>query len=395
MKTNWMRSIASWGGWGAVVVAAATAGRAMADVSITLRASAVVSAAGDDAKSGGRAVTIADIAMIDPPTTEEATKIAEIVVVPATAASQGGAGTITIAQVRAAMDAAKVHWGRTTLRGSSCTVTVSGASAPSVRAATITTTPPPRLGLGQTTPQIAEIGENGPETIRHAVSARLVDLYNVDPTDLRLAFDAADEEFLAQTIFKEGVDRRVDAQPCGTGGSVRTPVSIAIYEGDRIAATKMVAVQALINRTVVTARSPIARGQVIGSDVVEVGHQWMAPNAKPSVAPDAAIGQIAARAIAAGTVLTITDVTAPLVCKRGDIVWVHALSGPLTVKAKCRAQGQARDGEMVQLKMDGSDRMFSARMSGPGKAVMITDDGPSNDTISTNETVKRRARRGN
>lgn len=393
MRTNWMRSIANWGGWGAVVVAAAAAGRAMADVSITLRPSAALSTTGEEAKVGGRAVTIADIAMIDPPTTEEAAKIAGIVVIPATAASP--AGTITIAQVRAAMDAAKVHWGRTTLRGSSCTVTISGASTPVARAATSTATTPSRLGLGQTTPQIAEIGENGPETIRHAVSARLVDLYNVDPADLRLAFDAADEEFLAQPIFKEGVDRRVDAQPCGTGGSVRTPISIAIYEGDRIAATKMVAVQALINRTVVTARSPIARGQVIGSEVVEVGRQWMSPNAKPSVSPDAAIGQIAARAVAAGTVLTMTDVTAPLVCKRGDIVWVHALSGPLTVKAKCRAQGQARDGEMVQLKMDGSDRMFSARMSGPGKAVMIAGDAPATETSTTDVSDRSRARRGN
>ena len=153
---------------------------------------------------------------------------------------------------------------------------------------------------------------------------------------------------------------------------MRTPVSIVIYEGDRIAATRMIAVQALINRTVVATRGPIARGQVISSEDVEVGRQWMGPNAKPPVLPDAAVGQVAARQIQAGAVLTTGDVTAPVVCKRGDIVWVHALSGPLTVKAKCRAQGQARDGELVQLKMDGSDKTFSARMSGPGRAVVVT-----------------------
>ena len=86
-----------------------------------------------------------------------------------------------------------------------------------------------------------------------------------------------------------------------------------------------------------------------------------------------AIGQIAARMINAGATLVAADVTTPVVCKRGEIVWVHVLSGLVTMRAKCRAQGQAKDGELVQLKMDGSDQVFTARMSGPGRAVLIAD----------------------
>ena len=348
--TSWMRSILAIG------AALTLAGGAFADVRVTLRASASV-----DSK---RAVSVADVAEIDPPTTDEATRIAEVVVLPA---GEGHAGTVTIAQVRTAMDSAKVNWGRTSLRGSSCALTIGSDDAGTAKAS-LPAKNTPKVGLGQTTPQVVDVGgDNGAATVRQAVSGRLLDLYNVDAASLRLAFDAADEEFLSRRIGES----RVDVQPNGTGGSVRTPVSIVIYEGDRIAATRTIAVQALINRPVVTARGPIARGQSIGPDDVEIGRQWMGPNAKPAVGPDAAIGQISAKAIQAGATLTAGDVTAPVVCKRGDIVWVHALAGPLTVKAKCRAQGQARDGELVQLKMDGGDRVFSARMSGPGRAVML------------------------
>lgn len=372
---GWTRRIVGWGGWGAVLVAASAAGRAIADVSVTLRSGTTIQIGADEGKGNARAITIADIALIDPPTTEEATKISEIVVIPAGIAST--AITVSVAQVRAAMDAAKVHWGKTSLRGSACALSFAGASLPAAKQSGTTTTAAPRLGLAQTTPQVVDLGENGAETIRQAVCGRLLDLYSVDPADLRLAFDANDEEFLAQPVLKQGVERRVDVQPGGSGGSVRTPVSIAVYERDQIAATRTIAVQALINRTVVTARAPIARGQIIASDAVEVARQWMGPNAKLPIGPESAVGQIASRGILAGAVLTATDVTAPVVCKRGDTVWVHALSGPLTVKAKCRAQGTARDGEMVQLKMDGSDRVFSARMSGVGRAVMLTDAEPT------------------
>ncbi len=384
---GWTRRIVGWGGWGAVLVAASAAGRAIADVSVTLRSNATIQIGAEDAKNGRRAVTISDIALIDPPTTEEAAKLADIVVVSAGTAST--ASTVSVAEVRAAMDAAKVPWGRTSLRGSSCALTFSGAVGLVGKNVTGTPGPAARLGLTQTMPQMVDVGENGAETIRQAVCVRLLDLYSVEPTDLRLAFDAADEEFLAQPVVQVSADRRVDVQPGASGGSVRTPLSIAVYEGDRIVATRVIAVQALINRTVVTARAPITRGQMITSDAVEVGQQWMGPNAKVPILTDAAVGQVASRGILAGAVLTATDVTAPVVCKRGDTVWVHALSGPLTVKAKCRAQGTARDGEMVQLKMDGSNRVFSARMSGVGRAVMLTDaEPPERDTaVGTDENT--------
>lgn len=361
--------------FGALVV---LAGAARADVAVTLRASAAVTLASGE---GPRAVTLADVAVLDPPTTEEAARLAEIVVLPGGGiAASAGVATVSVADVRSALDAAHVLWARTTLRGSSCVVTIARVGGeterPSVKM-------PVRVGLSQVVPQMADVGDatgpggggggGGARTVRQAVSARLAELYAVDAADLRLAFDGADEEFLSQGVVRAGVVRRVDAQPNGTGSSARTPVSIVIYEADRIVAARTVGTQALINRTVVVARGAIGRGQAVTAESVEVGRQWIAPSTRAPVTAEEAIGQIASRPIAAGAVVTSADVTTPIACKRGDIVWVHALSGGLTVKAKCRAQGQARDGEMVQLKLEGSGKPITARMSGMGRAVMVVE----------------------
>jgi flagella basal body P-ring formation protein FlgA len=58
---------------------------------------------------------------------------------------------------------------------------------------------------------------------------------------------------------------------------------------------------------------------------------------------------------------------------------VHVLSGSVTVRAKARAMSNARDGELVQLKLEGSDRPLTARMSGRGRAVMVVDEPAAAD----------------
>lgn len=338
---------------------------ASAQTAITLRPSATLApdtapAPQPGAPAAPRQILLSDIADLDPPTTPEAAAIIDLPIAPA-----AGTTEVSIADVRRALDAAKVNWGRITLRGSNCRISFT-SSTPTAHGPT-SIPAPTRTGLSQAIPQSLDL--SGPQTLRSAISERLLALYAVEAADLRLAFDTADDVFLAELVGA----RRVDVQPASTGASVRTPVNIYIYEEDRLVTTRLVSVQALINRPVLTARAPIPRGQAISADQVESGRQWLGPNARPSATPDAAIGQVAAKFINTGAILTAPDITPPIVCKRGDIVWVHVLSGNVTVRAKCRAMAQARDGDLVQLKLDGSDRTFSARMSGAGRAVMIAE----------------------
>ncbi len=347
-------------------------------VSVALKSSAVISLGTGqaDAAAEPRSIQLSDIAEIDPPTSPDGMRLGEIVV--ARFDSAAGFMTISVSQVRGAMDAAKVSWARTTLRGSNCRVTAAagdvGGTLPPAKVA-------PKAAPTSAVPQPVDAGDAG--TIRGAIAARLAALYGVAMDDLRLAFDTPDEAFLSQTTGNGAADRRVDIQPAAGGASARVPVNVFIYDGDRLSQTRLVATRALVNRTVVTARAPITRSQPISSDMVEVGHQWLPPNTKLSATLEQAVGQIASRPIATGAIVTTADVTAPVVCKRGDIVWVHVLSGGMSVKAKARAMAQARDGERVQLKLDGSDRTFTARMSGVGKAVMVTDDPAASPSPTT------------
>ncbi|HMN40141.1 MAG TPA: flagellar basal body P-ring formation chaperone FlgA [Phycisphaerales bacterium] len=355
----------------AVLVGAGAAGAEGGQVSVVLKNSAVV-AAGADAQ-GPRAIVVSDVAEVDPPTTPEGTAIGQIEV--GRLDRSAGFVMISISQVRAAMDAAGVMWARTTLRGSSCRVTDGNGAMEPRPSGGPTVDPGPLSAVPQA------IGGADAGTVRGAIGARLAALYGVAGEDLRVAFDSPDEAFLSQAVTSGAGDRRVDVQPSSGGASARTPVNVFIYEGDRLTQTRLVGTRALVNRTVVTARAPVTRGQAIAEEMVEVGRQWLPPNARLSVTLEEAVGQVAARPIAAGAIVTTADVTAPVVCKRGDIVWVHVLSGGMSVKAKARAMAQARDGERVQLKLDGSDRTFTARMSGPGRAVMLTDDGTDQSSI--------------
>jgi flagella basal body P-ring formation protein FlgA len=365
---RWVQA-ARWWMWPLAAMAAlAGTGAARAQIGVTLRPTAAIApaSAGSAAHAtDSQKISLAEVADMDPPTGPEAEKLGTIVV----GTMGGDQTTLSIAQVRGALDQARVNWGRISLRGSVCRVSRVSAATP---APETESRPAPRAKPASNVPQSVDL--DGGATVRGAVVSRLVDLYNVDPADLRLAFDAKDDEFLAQTTD----DRRVDVQPATTASSMQTLLNVFIYEGDRLLQTHLVSTRALINRTALTARGPIARGEAISSERVDVGRQWMAPNAKPPVSPEVAFGQIATRAIGAGSMLTVADVASPVVCKRGDLVYVHVLAGSLTVKAKCRAQGQARDGELVQLQLDGSDRIFTARMAGPGRAVVDAYGSSSN-----------------
>jgi flagella basal body P-ring formation protein FlgA len=340
-------------------------------VSVAIKSAAVIGAgeAGDAAgSSGSRDILLSDIADIDPPTSPEGGRIGQVVVAKFDASA--GFVTISVSHAREAMDKAGVSWAKTTLRGSSCRVT-SGAAGPVAASPEPLTT---KAAPSSAVPQPMDVADAG--TVRGAIAERLAGLYGVAMEDLRLAFDTPDEAFLSQATTNGQGTRRVDVQPTSGGASARTPVNVFIYDGDRLTQTRLVSTRALVNRAVVTARAPIMRSQPISPDMVEASRQWLAPNAKPSATPDQVVGQVASRPIATGAVVTSADITAPVVCKRGDIIWVHVLSGGMSVKAKARAMAQARDGERVQLKLDGSDRTFTARMSGPGRAVMVTDDAP-------------------
>jgi len=207
----------------------------------------------------------------------------------------------------------------------------------------------------------------GSRSVKVAIAARLCGLLGVEPDSLQLKFDPQDGELLSREVGGDPVS--IDAQSAAT--SERQPVRVTLYRGDRIVLEKSLTVEVRVRRLVRVMTESVGRGEAVNEANSVLEERWVSPGDK--VALEAG-EQIASRSLRAGQVVTDPDVDPPIIVKRGDIVWVHCLSGSVTVKAKARALGPARDGEEVLLRLEDRRDNIRARVSGPGRAVMLASD---------------------
>lgn len=315
--------------------------------------------------NGAQEVRLADIADVSGP---DAAALNSLVIAGDIAQTAGRDGQVplTLDRVRTALEGQPgVNLGKIAMRGGTCTVQVATASAEARPART----PPGRTDRRA---EPAAIDISGPPTIRTAIAEKLAAAHGVEHDDLRIGFDDSDE-----SVLSRDAGGRLDIHFGGNATSPRLPITVTMYEADpsavgnlRIAFSRTVQADVLIRRAVPVAATVIERGRPIGSEDLVNEIRWVTPTRAEQPAIDDLIGLNAQRRIAAGQTVSPTDVAAPQACKRGDTVFVHCLSGGLVVKVKAKALSSARDGELVQLKIDGSEEPFEARMSGRGRAVM-------------------------
>ena len=118
----------------------------------------------------------------------------------------------------------------------------------------------------------------------------------------------------------------------------------------------------------VYARSLSAGELVQPTDLV-----WAKAAAAPADAPsdsDAIIGMAAKRPLREGAPVSLRDVSAPIVIKAGDDVFVTWSDGSVTLKLQAKAQGSAAVGESFKLINPVSKKIIEAVASGPGEAVV-------------------------
>lgn len=87
--------------------------------------------------------------------------------------------------------------------------------------------------------------------------------------------------------------------------------------------------------------------------------------------PTAAIGQVARRSLAAGSLLSATDLVAPRIVRRGDNVALVARRGGVEVRMAGRALGEAGQGERVSVENLSSRRVMQG-VALPGGDVLVT-----------------------
>jgi flagella basal body P-ring formation protein FlgA len=76
-----------------------------------------------------------------------------------------------------------------------------------------------------------------------------------------------------------------------------------------------------------------------------------------------------------------------VVIRRGEMVSVDCLSGRVVLRATARALSAGVEGQIIEFKVPGADRTFTARVAGPGRAVAM-----ANATSSASESAVDTAR---
>jgi flagella basal body P-ring formation protein FlgA len=117
---------------------------------------------------------------------------------------------------------------------------------------------------------------------------------------------------------------------------------------------------------------PVAAGQALSDDMLRVETRNTGNLSAGSLsAPSQASGQVAARALMAGTVLAQTDLRPPRLVRRGDLVTLVARRSGLEVRSQGRALGDAGISEQVNVENLGSRRQIRGRVNPQGEVEVL------------------------
>lgn len=339
---------------GVLIASAFASGTSLAQTIVSLRGAVRL---GSDAP-----LKVSDLAVI---TGDDAERIGTLVVAEKASGLKGTASgngwmNYSLQDLRSFLEENKVNLGRTTLRGSTCSVRLpeSATETTAIRAGVAV------VANAKVEPTNVEF--NGPATVRHSIASAVARHLNVEPEDLRLAFEAKDGAFIDQASG----GKRVDVQPAAAAANEVLPLRVYIYQKERLVGNQMLSVRALVRREQVTASQTIERRTVIDETMLARGEAWVTPSTPVGVTMDEAVGTVARNRVGVGQVLTRGAIELPILIKKGDKTEVHCLSGTVTLKAlRARALSDGREGEYIQFQVDGSKRTFSARVSGRGLAI--------------------------
>ena len=118
---------------------------------------------------------------------------------------------------------------------------------------------------------------------------------------------------------------------------------------------------------VVTVIRPLAKHAYIEAADLSVERRNLADLSSDTVSRiEDAIGNRTTRMIYPQTVLQSSMFSSPPLVRRGDIVKIVANSGPMTITATGRVKQQGCKGEMVRVVNTASNRIITARVTGPG-----------------------------
>lgn len=296
---------------------------------------------------GWRAITLGDVA--DVTGAAGSGTLAALVLIDRPEPDASGVVRVTPGMVREALEHAPgVNLGRLTLSGG---VTVLRAR------------PSATVGNG---PSVEAIHRVQPPSgrVREAIIERLAQSLGLTASDVRISFDDAAAALLDTPV----AGRTVALHPSGAGE--RVSVSVRVFEGERIVASGSVRTQISVRRRVAVTTGAAERGTRLTPSMVRVEERWMAPDVRPARVEDVLASQLRS-GVEGESVVLARHIEAPVVIRRGEMVSVDCLSGGVVLRATARALSAGVEGQVIEFKVPGADRTFTARVAGPGRAVAV------------------------
>lgn len=339
----------------AVVMVCVSAARGQDTV--TLRTSAEV---------GEGKITLKDVADLDGKAAEA---LGDVVVLDKWSGGEASWTTLELSAVRTAISAAPgVNWGRLSLNGSSCTVrkAVKPVDAPG---GAPTAEPAPTASTPAAGPQVRDL-----------VAARMAEVFSVDEKLIRLTFEASAKGLLDVS----SVGRAVEITPSGVAD--RVPLTIRVFEKDRIIASGTTRVGVQIRRDVLIAKAAMKRGDLLEMKGAQIEARWVGPTLPAADIAD--FGSVVkASKIAQGQVILDGELEAAVVIKKGEQVSISCIAGSVIVKTTARAGCDGRVGDVISFEgTDKKKQVFLARVAGPGKAVAIAAGSETDEAVETIQT---------
>ncbi|HEB49715.1 MAG TPA: flagellar basal body P-ring formation protein FlgA [Desulfobulbus sp.] len=117
---------------------------------------------------------------------------------------------------------------------------------------------------------------------------------------------------------------------------------------------------------VVTARVTLKKGVIILPDQVTMSRRDIAALKDPVLAPDQVIGLQARRTIARGRAIERRYLEQPPVIRKGELVKIFAIKGPMRISTTGIATRDGRTGDVIRVKNISSSKYVYCRVDAPG-----------------------------
>lgn len=330
----------------------------------------------DGSSIRGDAVALGDIADLEGP---DAIALADVSLGSLNAAASGGSGgsrTFTLAEIRAALDARHINWGKIDLRGPTrltvrrfspdATDTTNTSGGGGARANPIATISADAPVIGRTLRQL----------ITERIQQRLGDASGGTSGDAsgdasggggRITCQDTDAAAWSMT----DTEYRFEIEPAARQTLGRIPFNVRCYKRDQLDSVQHLTVDvARQSQVVVTARQ-LQRGRIlVPSDLILQTHWLDSDRVQPVTDLQTAVGQSTTRLIRADAILQTDDIAPRLLVERGQLVTVRAVSGGIVVKFTARASEDGSAGQTIAAANPRTRETYTVRVTGPQETEM-------------------------